>query len=129
VICSLAFRKAARHGPVRRGRFRFDGDAVLPHNLLDDLIYRVYSNMGREGLAALRPGMLAMGRIVPLHPATDAWLVTGHYSPFPKSARKQIAMAARDQLAAHPELARRRAPWRTAPRHPVDRRPDRKSVV
>jgi len=86
---------------------RFDGDAVLLHNLLDDLVYRVYSNMGREGLTALRPGMFAVGRIVPLHPATDAWLVTGHYSPFPKSARRQIAIAAREQITTHPELLRR----------------------
>jgi hypothetical protein len=86
---------------------RFDGDAVLLHNLLDDVVYRVYSNMGREALAKLRAGMFVVGRIVPLHPATDAWLVTGRYSPFPKSARQQIASAAAEQITTHPELLRR----------------------
>jgi hypothetical protein len=86
---------------------RFDGDAVLLHNLLDDMVYRVYSNMGREAFAKLRAGMFIVGRIVPLHPATDAWLVTGHYSPFPKSARQRIASAAAEQITTHPELLRR----------------------
>lgn len=86
---------------------RFDRDAVLLHNLLDDVIYRVYSNMGRTAFATLREGMFFVGRIVPLHPATDAWLVTGHYSPFPKSARRQIATAAAEQITTHPELLRR----------------------
>jgi hypothetical protein len=85
----------------------FDGDAVLLHNLLDDLVYRVHSNMGRKGFAKIRAGMFVVGRIVPLHPATDAWLVTGTYTPFPKSARQQIAAAAVRQLTTHPELLRR----------------------
>src|SRR5437016_4099430 len=32
---------------------RFDGDAVELHNLLDDLVYHVYSNMGRAALSKL----------------------------------------------------------------------------
>jgi hypothetical protein len=86
---------------------RFDGDAVLLHNLVDDLVYRVYSNMGRKGFATIRAGMFVVGRIVPLHPTTDAWMVTGTYTPYPKSARRQIAAAAAQQLTTHPELLRR----------------------
>jgi hypothetical protein len=86
---------------------RFDGDAVLLHNLIDDVEYRVYSNMGRKAFAKLRKGMFVVGRIVPLHPATDAWLVTGTYSPFPKSASTRIATAAAEQLTNNPELLRR----------------------
>lgn len=86
---------------------RFAGDAVLLHNLLDDVVYRVFSNMGPEAFAKLRAGMFIVGRIVPLHPAADAWLVTGHYSPFPKSARQRIASAAAEQITTHPELLRR----------------------
>ncbi|MFL6124003.1 hypothetical protein [Actinophytocola sp.] len=86
---------------------RFDGDAVLLHNLIDDLVYRVYSNMGRKGFAKIRAGTFVVGRIVPLHPATDAWMVTGTYTPYPKSARRQIAAAAAQQLTTHPELLRR----------------------
>jgi hypothetical protein len=86
---------------------RFDGDAVLLHNLVDDLVYRVHSNMGRKGFAGVRAGMFLVGRIVPLHPATDAWMVSGSHTRFPKSARRQVAMAAAHQLTAHPELLRR----------------------
>ena len=82
----------------------FDGDAGLLHNLLDDLVYRVYSNMGRRAFAQLRKGMFVIGRIVPVHPATDAWLVSGHLAAFPKSARQQVARIVAKQLTAHPEV-------------------------
>lgn len=86
---------------------RFDGDAILLHNLIDDLVYGVHSNMGRKGFAGVRAGMFLVGRIVPLHPATDVWMVSGVHSRFPKSARRQVAVAAAQQLTAHPELLRR----------------------
>jgi hypothetical protein len=86
---------------------RLDGDAVELHNLLDDLVYRVYSNVGRTAFAKLRKGMFVLCRIVPVHPKTDAWLVSGHLAVFPKSARHEIASAAVAQLTAHPELLRR----------------------
>jgi hypothetical protein len=82
----------------------FDGDAVLLHNLLDDLVYRVYSNMGRRVFTKLGKGMFVMGRIVPVHPTTDAWLVSGHFTTFRKSARQQLARIVAEQLTAHPEL-------------------------
>jgi hypothetical protein len=88
---------------VRRG----GGEAVELHNLLDDLVYRVYSNMGRGALTRLRQGMFVIGRIVPVHPAADAWLVSGHVAAFPKSARRQIAQIAAQRITAHPELLRR----------------------
>lgn len=83
---------------------RFDGDAVLLQNLLDDVVYRVYSNLGRTAFAQLRKGMFVIGRIVPVHPATDAWLISGHFTAFPRSARQNVARAAVEQLTAHPEL-------------------------
>jgi hypothetical protein len=86
---------------------RFDADAVELHNLLDDVVYRVYSNMGRGAFSTLRKGMFVIGRIVPVHPATDAWLVSGHFVAYPKSGGRQIAQAAVQNLTAHPELLRR----------------------
>jgi len=97
-------------GDVVEGCFEvrgFDGGAVLLHNLLDDLVYRVYSNMGRRVLAMLGKGMFVIGRIVPVHPATEAWLVSGHFAVFPKSARQQVARSAAEQVIGHPELLRR----------------------
>jgi hypothetical protein len=81
----------------------FDGGAGLLHNLLDDLVYRAYSNMGRGAFTQLGKGMFVIGRIVPVHPATDAWLVSGHLAAFPKSARQHIARSVAEQLTAHPE--------------------------
>lgn len=86
---------------------RFQGDAVELHNLTDDLVYRVYSNMGHAVFTSLREGMFVMGRIVPVHPATDAWLVSGHLVTFPKSERRTIAEIVAKQVIAHPELLRR----------------------
>lgn len=85
----------------------FDGDAVLLHNLMDDLKYPVYSNMGRKALANLRTGKFLVGRIVPLHPATDSWLLSGPSSVFAKRDSRQIAQVAVEQLTAHPEVLRR----------------------
>jgi hypothetical protein len=104
---------------------RFDGDAVLLHNLIDDLVYRVYSNMGRKGFAKIRAGMFVVGRIVPLPPVTDAWMVAGTYTPYPKSARQQLATAAAQQLTTHPELLRRnpamlRKAWEIQAEHRAD---------
>ncbi len=86
---------------------RFDQSAVVLHNLVDDLIYRAHSNMGRRAFTPLRKGMFVVGRIVPVHPATDAWLVSGHFAAFPKSAGPQIAQTALQTLTAHPELLHR----------------------
>jgi hypothetical protein len=106
---------------VRRG----SGDAVELHNLLDDLVYRVYSNMGRAALRQLRPGMFTVCRIVPVHPATEAWLVSGHITAFPKSAGRKIAPVAVQQVTAHPELLRRnpallRRAWDIQAEHRAD---------
>lgn len=104
---------------------RLDGQAVVLHNLLDDLIYRAYSNMGRRAFATLRKGMFVIGRIVPVHPDTDAWLVSGHFSAFPKSAARQIAQAAVETLTANPQLLRRnpdqlRRGWQMQAEHRAD---------
>lgn len=86
---------------------RLDHSAVVIHNLVDDLTYRAHSNMGRRAFTQLRKGMFVIGRIVPVHPATDAWLVSGHFAAFSKSAGQQIAQTALQTLTAHPELLRR----------------------
>jgi len=63
--------------------------------------------MGRAVFAAVRRRMFVVGRIVPVHPASDAWLVSGHFTAFPKSARREIAEAAAGEIIRHPELLRR----------------------
>jgi hypothetical protein len=66
---------------VRQGGSFRSGWSLIVH---DDLVYRVYSNIGRRAFATLRKGMFVVCRIVPVHPATDAWLVSGHLAVFPQ---------------------------------------------
>ncbi len=82
-----------------------DEAAIVLHNLIDDLVYRVYSTMGSAPFARLRKGMFVVGRVVPLR--TDVWLVSGHLAIFPKSAASQVAQNALAMLTADPELSRR----------------------
>ena len=82
----------------------FDGDAVEFHNLLDDLVYRVHSNMGRETFAALSKGLFVIGRIVPVHPATDAWLVSGTFTTHAETAGRTMAQIAVEEITTRPGL-------------------------
>jgi hypothetical protein len=83
------------------------GDAVELHNLIDDLGYRVHSNLGAAAFSRLRRGMFVICRVVPVHPVPDAWLVSGHLALFPRSDRRKLARIAAEQVAAHPLLVAR----------------------
>lgn len=84
-----------------------DRNAATLHNLLDDLVYRVHSNMGRRALGKLRKGMFVTARIVPVHPDTDAWLISGNLATYRPSDGKELAQAAVQTLTANPQLLRR----------------------
>ncbi|MFD5514219.1 hypothetical protein ACFWIB_42095 [Streptomyces sp. NPDC127051] len=85
-----------------------DGTGTLVlHNLIDDLRYLVHCNMGPEVLVGLEVGMFACCRIVPIHPATDHWLISGHLSPYAQSARHEAAHTALRMATADPSLLRR----------------------
>ena len=43
-----------------------DGDAIIPLNLLDDLEYRTYSDMGRAAFRSLPRDGFVHARLVPL---------------------------------------------------------------
>lgn len=92
------------------GPFEFhgldQGDAVL-HNLLDDVTYRVRSNMGTGPFEQLEVGMFALGRIVPVHPSSGLWLVSGHFVPFAATAGQQIAQTALETVLAKPDVIHR----------------------
>ncbi len=77
-----------------------DRDAVLLFNFLDELTYRTRSNLGRRALRPLRKGMLVIGRLVP---AGGGWLVSGHLTSYPSSARDQILAIAAEQAMSRPE--------------------------
>lgn len=92
-------------------------DTVVLHNLIDDLHYAVHSNMGSEALAVLKEGMFTYCRIVPVHPDTDHWLISGYLSPFSQFSGPDVARAALQMAMADPGLLRRnpdlyRRAWR-----------------
>jgi hypothetical protein len=81
-----------------------DGDAIILLNLLDDLEYRTYSNVGRAVFRGLPRGGFLHARLVPIRPVPDSWLFSGMMSPYPKSSAAQIARAALEAATRRPEL-------------------------
>ena len=84
---------------------RMDGDAAILLNLLDDLEYRVYSNMGPAAMRQLPKGGFLLTKIVPVHPAMPgAWLVSGMMKSYRKSDGPAFAGVALRQAAERPQL-------------------------
>ncbi|MFF2143584.1 hypothetical protein [Kitasatospora sp. NPDC058190] len=83
---------------------RKDGDAVVLLNLIDDLEYRTYSNVGRVAFRGVSKGGFLHTCLVPVHSADGAWLISGMMSSYPKSSATEIARAALQLATSHPEL-------------------------
>ncbi|MEU6655166.1 hypothetical protein ABZ904_38640 [Streptomyces sp. NPDC046900] len=83
---------------------RKEKDAVVLLNLLDDLEYRTYSNVGRAAFRGVSKGSFLHTCLVPVHPAGGAWLVSGAMSSYPKSSATEIAQAALQLATSRPEL-------------------------
>lgn len=93
-------------GPVE-GVFevrRKEGDAVVLLNLVDDLEYRTYSNVGRSAFRGLSKGGFLHTCLVPVHSAGGAWLVSGAMSYYPGACATDIAQAALELATSQPEL-------------------------
>ncbi|HEY3080537.1 MAG TPA: hypothetical protein VGM69_11625 [Chloroflexota bacterium] len=89
---------------------RRDGEALEVVNLVDELTYRVRSNMGPGVFARLRPGSFLITRLVPVG---DEWLMSGGAGTLPASARAAALRAAAE--AAEREPTRRRSARRSGP--------------
>jgi hypothetical protein len=81
-----------------------DGDAIILLNLLDDLEYRTYSNVGPAVFRTLPRGGFVHARLVPIGPVPAAWLVSGAISGYRKSEGSRVAQAALDLAAKRPGL-------------------------
>ncbi|MCW2936509.1 MAG: hypothetical protein JWM19_7471, partial [Actinomycetia bacterium] len=81
-----------------------DGDAIILLNLLDDLEYRTYSNMGPAIFRQLPKGGFVHARLVAIHPVPDAWLVSGMMQSYGKSSAPHIAQAALEMATRYPAL-------------------------
>jgi hypothetical protein len=87
-----------------RGR---DGDSLILLNLVDDLEYRTYSNMGPAAFRPLPTHGFVYARLVPIGPVPDAWLVSGSMRAYHKSDAAQVAQAALELATRLPELVHR----------------------
>ncbi|MGW7825047.1 hypothetical protein ACWGLF_45230 [Streptomyces puniciscabiei] len=81
-----------------------DGDALVLLNLIDDLEYRTYSNMGRKAFRGMSKGGFVIGRLVRIAPYPGTWLVSGGIASFRKADGPQIAQIALETAAEHPAL-------------------------
>lgn len=80
---------------------RRDGPALLAVNLVDEMTYRVRSNMGPSAMDPMRRGYFLVARLVPIG---DEWLLSGAQHVLSRADRtKVLQMAARLSLQ-HPEL-------------------------
>ena len=79
-------------------------DAIILLNLLDDLEYRTYSNMGRAAFRSLPRGGFVHVRLVPIGPAPGVWLVSGMMSSYRKSDGGWLAKVALELATKRPEL-------------------------
>jgi hypothetical protein len=79
-----------------------DGDALVTENLVDELTYRVYSNMGPGVFRPLEPGGFMIGRLVPVG---SEWLISGNFACYPQSDRAAIHRSAYEIAMRHPAQA------------------------
>ena len=81
-----------------------DRDAIILLNLIDDLEYRTYSNMGPAAFRPLPRGGFVYARLVPIRPVPGAWLVSGMMTTYRKSDAEYIAKVALELVTKRPEL-------------------------
>jgi hypothetical protein len=75
-------------------------DGFVAFNHIDELTYRVRSNMGAAGVSALSPGMIVIGRIVPV---ADFWMISGPMASFPADQADEVLAGVPQLQASHPE--------------------------
>jgi len=80
---------------------RRDGEVLIVTNLVDELTYRVRSNMGGEVFRVLRPRSYMIARLVPMG---SEWLVSGVIHPILRGGRKVAYGIAAELVMKCPEL-------------------------
>jgi hypothetical protein len=79
-----------------------DGAAIVIDNLVDELTYRVYSNLGPGAFRSVRHGSFLFARLVPLG---DEWLLSGMSTVLPAASSGDAYRLAIDIASRWPELA------------------------
>src|SRR5262245_51950855 len=80
---------------------RRDRDVLVVENLIDDLSYRVHSNMGPAVFRRMPRRSFVFTRLVPV---ADEWLISGATSVFPASQRKHVYAVAATLALRQPAL-------------------------
>lgn len=80
---------------------RREGAVLVAVNLIDDLTYRIRSNMGPSIFASVPRGSFLITRIVPVN---DEWLLSGASSVLPASSREAVLEMAAEYAAKYPAL-------------------------
>ncbi|TYB69322.1 hypothetical protein FXF51_08865 [Nonomuraea sp. PA05] len=78
-----------------------DQDTVILFNLIDELTYRVRSNMGESAFRPVKKGMFLICRLVPLG---EDWLVSANISLYPADARAELLTQAAELGLRNPKL-------------------------
>ena len=81
-----------------------DRDAIILLNLIDDLEYRAYSNMGPAAFRRLPRRGFLHARLVPIRPVPGVWLVSGTMQPYRESEGGYIAKIAIETATRRPGL-------------------------
>lgn len=77
----------------------YGDDGIIAFNHVDELTYRVRSNMGPEGIKLLIPGTIMIGGIVPVG---DEWMISGTPMAFPADQAEQVLAGLPKLVMSHP---------------------------
>lgn len=79
-----------------------EGEALITLNLIDEMTYRIRSNMGVAAFRPMRPGSFVITRLAPI---ADEWLLSGFSTLLPAGSRTEAYRIAAGMAAQFPELA------------------------
>ncbi|MEU7764130.1 hypothetical protein AB0B25_03260 [Nocardia sp. NPDC049190] len=75
-------------------------DGFVAFNHIDELTYRVRSNMGADGISGLSPGVIVVGRIVPV---SDFWVISGPLARFSADQADAVLASVPQMQASNPK--------------------------
>lgn len=78
-----------------------DGEALVIVNIMDELTYRVRSNMGPDIFRQMPRGSFIEARVVPV---SDEWLISGMVGLLPDAPRDEVYLAASEIAMRFPEM-------------------------
>jgi hypothetical protein len=81
---------------------RRQGDALVAVNLIDELTYRIYSNMGPGVFSRMPAGSFLVTRVVPVE---DEWVLSGYSRVWPASERTGAYRLAAQLATLRPSLS------------------------